>query len=109
MGSSPLSAAPQGKMRPGAPGTEERRYLEEELQLGTEAVQLPAPVCHWQVLLPVSAVQLRHGLCGTAGLSWHSPAQAAGTLPRPTPLPHSLPAPRPGDFCWWAKEEPALG
>lgn len=96
LGSPLLSAVPQGKLRQGASGTEEWRYLEEELQLGTEAVQLPAPVRHWQVLLPVAAVQLGHGLCGMAGLSWQGPAWAASALPRPTP-PFSPP---PGSQPW---------
>ena len=109
VGSPLLSAVPQGKLRQGAAGTEERRYLEEELQLGTEAVQLPAPVCHRQVLLPVAAVQLSHGLCGMAGLSWHSPTRAPGTLPHPTPSPHCFLTPGPGDFCRRVKEEHALG
>lgn len=90
VGSPLLSAAPQGKLRQGVAGMEEWWYLKEELQLGTEAVQLPAPICHRQVLLLIAVVQLSHSLCGMAGLSWHSPVWAAGTLPHPTP---SLPPP----------------
>lgn len=63
------TSAPQG-----------REYLQEELQLGTEAVQLPAAIRHRQVLLPVAAVQFSNGLCGAAGMSWHG----WGSLPSPT-------------------------
>lgn len=87
-------------------GAEEWQYLEEEFQLGTEAVQLPTPICHWYVLLSVAVVQLGHSLCRMAWLSWHGLLWAAGTLSHPIPLPLT---PASGDFWQWAKEEPALG